>query len=292
MNDVQTPEWQLSGMPEGRWEVVEAKAQKAESPTLVEFTARNEKDKLYTYAVPCFRGRPSQIEKKLHSSVIVGSNPIVGSSNPLANAPNGAQRLWYTALVQSVEGLVVRVYWFTEDRVENSSFQLGRCQNRLAEQIREAIEGHLSDAATLRQFLKQREWLASRIERAGTKKLRTSEDLTVAKALAVMERNYRNRPLRPPSIVTYCTDVYNDKWGSSDSNICFENNDPEDQGFGSLINGQHRCVVVILTGTPIEQGFAFGHHPNDIKVFDQGAARSYGDHLDIGARTQHSSGVT
>jgi hypothetical protein len=48
---------------------------------------------------------------------------------------------------------------------------------------------------------------------------------------------------------------------------------------GKMEDGQHRCMAVILSNTPIEVTIAFGIPPDSFDTIDQGAARSNADML-------------
>jgi len=105
------------------------------------------------------------------------------------------------------------------------------------------------------------------------------ETITPAKAAKMLERNTRNRHLRPTLVSRYARDMEEGRWLKTHQGIAINCD-------GTLLDGQHRLAAIIESGKPQEFLVARGVPTGSQVAMDDGAGRSAPDaiSLDRGVR--------
>ena len=97
-------------------------------------------------------------------------------------------------------------------------------------------------------------------------------DVTPVLAQEWLERNAHNRKQRPPAIAKYARDMTAGNWTLSPDCIAFDTN-------GRLVNGQHRLLAIIASGTTQQLTILEGFPLEAIDNIDGGMLRTFGDKL-------------
>lgn len=110
-------------------------------------------------------------------------------------------------------------------------------------------------------------WLEERI--AASKKKPSAEVVTLTPVLAqlLLERNPVNRPIGRYNSAVLASDVSSGRFMFNGESIVVSNT-------GFLLDGQHRCITVVGTGTPIETVIAFGPKEEARFTIDIGSPKS------------------
>jgi hypothetical protein len=95
----------------------------------------------------------------------------------------------------------------------------------------------------------------------------------------LLERNTRNRPLKPGVVERYARDMAAGKWEKNAFPITIDWND-------AIHNGQHRLWAIIESGVAQEMILLTNLDPATIMTVDNGAVRSYADFLQIRSRSE------
>lgn len=98
--------------------------------------------------------------------------------------------------------------------------------------------------------------------------------ITPQMAREMLERNTRNRKIRPSRIARYATDMKAGLWALNGETIIFDWN-------GDLGNGQHRLRAVIEADIPVDFMVIEGVDPKSFGTMDGGMSRTAGDVLSM-----------
>lgn len=98
------------------------------------------------------------------------------------------------------------------------------------------------------------------------------EEVGPIKARKYLDRNVRNRPLKPSVVARYAHEMKNGRWVMNGDTVKF---DPE----GNLLDGQHRLEAIIVSASTQLLGVARNVPATAFATLDQGRKRSPGDHL-------------
>lgn len=99
------------------------------------------------------------------------------------------------------------------------------------------------------------------------------ELITPEIAKRYLEKNTKNRKIKPGAVRRYAADMKSGQWQLNNQGIAFH----ED---GSLGDGQHRLLAIIQSDTPVEMLVTYDV-PNDTTLFDRGVVRSTSDILTL-----------
>lgn len=115
-------------------------------------------------------------------------------------------------------------------------------------------------------------WLEERLEKG--KKQRHCEVVTLVPMLAalLLERNPVNRPIASRNAATLASDIANGRFLFNGESIVVSDT-------GLLIDGQHRCIQVVSTNTPIETVLVFGAPEKSRFTIDTGRPKSVSNFL-------------
>jgi hypothetical protein len=103
--------------------------------------------------------------------------------------------------------------------------------------------------------------------------------VTALKAEEFLEKNSKNRPIKPENISFIAAQLKSGNWNLGPDAIAFDWN-------GKMINGQHRCMACIETGISFKSNVMYGLHPDAFNTIDTGVKRSGGDALSAHDVTQ------
>jgi hypothetical protein len=135
------------------------------------------------------------------------------------------------------------------------------------------VEAEVSrPVATDTEFKRMRAWLDERVKRA--KKERFAEVVTLTPCLAslLLERNPINRPIGRYNSEMLKADIANGRFLFNGETIVISNT-------GVLLDGQHRCTVVIETRMQIETTLVFGPVEDARYTIDIGKPKSAANFL-------------
>lgn len=118
------------------------------------------------------------------------------------------------------------------------------------------------------------EWLDGMIKKSGTTMTALPVSLTPELATVLLERNPENRNVKPDKVNDFVTDILSGNWKVNGEPLIISSD-------GKLNDGQHRCLAVIQSKTPITVMFVFGVDRDSRDTLDQGVNRSPGDYLAI-----------
>ncbi len=106
--------------------------------------------------------------------------------------------------------------------------------------------------------------------------------LTPTLATVLLERNPKNRAVKPTVVAQYARDIRQGTWAFNGESIIIARD-------GHMNNGQHRCHAVIEAGKPIRTLFVFGVERDTMDTLDQGAIRKLSDYLAMGGHVDVNS---
>jgi hypothetical protein len=109
-----------------------------------------------------------------------------------------------------------------------------------------------------------------------------TEEITPAMAEKYLEKNFKNRSVKPKTVRTYANDMLAGNWHFTHQGIAFDEND-------HLIDGQHRLLAIVESGVtvkmlvtrglPAEAGKGENITKKTMDAIDQGVMRSVADQL-------------
>ena len=102
----------------------------------------------------------------------------------------------------------------------------------------------------------------------------TQITLTPALAKKLLENNPANRPLSQPRAKRLAESISRGEWLANGETIIVDVN-------GALIDGQHRCLAVVISETPIQTLFVEGVSPEAFATIDSGHARTNSDRFSV-----------
>lgn len=130
--------------------------------------------------------------------------------------------------------------------------------------------------ATPRKTTVERERMASWLEEriASGRRKASAEVVTLTPALAelLLEHNTDNRPITSNNAGNIAADIANGRFEFNGESIVISRD-------GVLIDGQHRCAVVVQTRTPVETVIVFGPKTDARFTIDIGRPKSAGNFL-------------
>lgn len=92
------------------------------------------------------------------------------------------------------------------------------------------------------------------------------------RARELLEKNRKNRTVRPQRVEQIARDITNGEWRLTGDSIKLN-------GDGTLLDGQHRLLAIIKAGVPVELAVARGVEMRAMKTIDTGAPRTLTDIL-------------
>lgn len=98
----------------------------------------------------------------------------------------------------------------------------------------------------------------------------TVERITPEIAKEYLSHNTKNRKINKRSVESLARDIKNNKFVRTHQGIAFDTE-------GTLIDGQHRLLAVIMANKPIEINITRGLQPEAAMSIDRGVSRSLGD---------------
>lgn len=117
-------------------------------------------------------------------------------------------------------------------------------------------------------------WLDEQVEAARGKIVTQVVDLTPAIARALLNRNDGNRKVGERKVSEYARDIKNGAWMMNGEPIILSSE-------GLMNDGQHRCLAVVETDTPIKVILVIGVERETRLTLDRGKMRSIGDYLSM-----------
>lgn len=96
------------------------------------------------------------------------------------------------------------------------------------------------------------------------------EEVLVTPALAAELLKGDNRPVRQVTVKKYAEDMKNGNWSLTHQGIAIDHE-------GSLIDGQHRLLAVIMSGVSVYMMVAYGASKESFSVLDAGISRTCSD---------------
>lgn len=115
-------------------------------------------------------------------------------------------------------------------------------------------------------------WLDEQVLAASGKVNTVVTDLTPDLAAVLLERNPANRKVKPHKVQDYAHDMKGGAWKFNGEPIIVASD-------GLLNDGQHRCLAVLESKTPIPVVMVFGVARETRETLDQGAPRASADYL-------------
>ena len=109
----------------------------------------------------------------------------------------------------------------------------------------------------------------------------TQITLTPAIAKKLLEHNPSNRPLSQPRAKRIAESISRGEWLANGETIIVDVN-------GALIDGQHRCLAVVIAGIPIQTLFVEGVCPDAFATIDSGHARTDANRFSISGEANTS----
>ena len=114
------------------------------------------------------------------------------------------------------------------------------------------------------------------------------EEISPAIAAIYLEKNingdYKNRDLRPASVIKWYNVMKKNEWAIDVNPIIFDSN-------GSMIDGQHRLLAIIRLGRPVRMAVKRGVNPKSFKALDQNESRNAVDFADIERRPETKKSI-
>lgn len=117
---------------------------------------------------------------------------------------------------------------------------------------------------------KAREWLARRLQRGQKERFAEDVDVTLDIALAMLEKNENNRPVRHAKVAQFSKMLRNGQFKWTHQGIAFDFN-------GKLFDGQHRLEAIVATGYTANMQVTFGCDPDTFQYVDYGTSRTAAD---------------
>jgi hypothetical protein len=151
-------------------------------------------------------------------------------------------------------------------------------------QVEEVVESRpVGSAAEVRRM---EDWLSERIKKGSKSPVAEVVTLTPVLASLLLQRNPVNRPMARYNIDTLKADTSNDRFMFNGESIVVSDS-------GVLIDGQHRCAVVVETRKPIQTVIVFGPKEDARYTIDIGKPKSAGNflHMKGGVDTNHMAAV-
>lgn len=115
-------------------------------------------------------------------------------------------------------------------------------------------------------------WLENEIAKAQSGVTSQVVDLTPELARLFLGRNPGNRSISESIVASYVRDMDNDAWRFNGEPIILSRE-------GTLNDGQHRCMAVVLSGKTIPAVLIIGVERDTRLTLDQGKMRTAGDYL-------------
>jgi hypothetical protein len=117
-------------------------------------------------------------------------------------------------------------------------------------------------------------WLNAEVARAQAAVTTQTVDLTPTLARVMLGRNPSNRTISEAIVSNYVRDMSSGAWKFNGEPIIVAKD-------GSLNDGQHRCMAVILSGVPMQAILVIGVERETRTTLDQGRMRTVGDYLSM-----------
>lgn len=115
-------------------------------------------------------------------------------------------------------------------------------------------------------------WFLEMVEQSASRPQMEVVELTPALAKFMLDVNADNRSIRKAKVVQYASDMAHGRWVLNGEPIIVSRD-------GNLNDGQHRCLAVIDSNTPVPVCLMFGVERETRLTVDQGAMRSASDFL-------------
>lgn len=115
-----------------------------------------------------------------------------------------------------------------------------------------------------------RAWLARKLEQGRKKRFPEDIDITPDIALAMLEKNEKNRFLRPAKVAQFKKMLLKGRFPWTHQGIAFDFE-------GRLFDGQHRLEAVVASGKTANMHVLFGCDPDTFQYVDYGTSRTAAD---------------